>query len=244
MLKTGRAARMTRAISMILTTALIVSGCASSGVVTSAPAPGAPTIAAGDRDLSNAINLLYKGDAAGARRALQRVLGRRGNDATATSLLRQIDTPAVTLLGAANFAYVTRPGDSLSALAERFLGDPTLFYALAKYNAIAVPGVVAPGQTIRIPGHEKIVVPHVEREAAPAPSAPVTAKPPEAQPAPSANPRRAVQLRAAALEQMNRGAIDRAVFLLQQASRLDPGNTLIRRDLDRAVRISRAVHAK
>jgi hypothetical protein len=58
---------------------------------------------------------------------------------------------------------------------------------------------------------------------------------------PAVNPQRAAQLRAAGLEQLNRGAIHRAVALLEQASQLDPESALIRHDLDRAIRISRAV---
>jgi Flp pilus assembly protein TadD len=54
-------------------------------------------------------------------------------------------------------------------------------------------------------------------------------------------PKRASQLRAQALEQMNRGSIDEAVANLKQAAMLDPSNTLIRRDLDRAMRIQSTV---
>jgi Flp pilus assembly protein TadD len=55
---------------------------------------------------------------------------------------------------------------------------------------------------------------------------------------------RASQLRAQGLEQLNRGAVDRAIALLQQAAQLDPNNALIKRDLDRAVRIGAAVKRK
>ncbi|MES2721939.1 MAG: hypothetical protein V4656_02180 [Pseudomonadota bacterium] len=75
------------------------------------------------------------------------------------------------------------------------------------------------------------------------PAAPRPA-PPAAAPKPPANAARAAQLRAQGLEQLNRGAIDRAVALLSQASQLDPGNALIQRDLARAVRIRGAVRAK
>jgi hypothetical protein len=90
------------------------------------------------------------------------------------------------------------------------------------------------------------------------PAAPVTrpsARPaaPKASPAKPATPAptgastdsaRAAKLRAQGLEQLNRGAIDKAVSLLQQAQALDPSNALIQRDLDRALRISQAVRAK
>lgn len=85
------------------------------------------------------------------------------------------------------------------------------------------------------------------RTAAPRPSPAPAAKPAAPRPAapkPPANAARAAQLRAQGLEQLNRGAIDRAVALLSQASQLDPGNALIQRDLARAVRIRGAVRAK
>jgi len=77
---------------------------------------------------------------------------------------------------------------------------------------------------------------------APSKKAPA-AKPSTPKPAPGANPARAAQLREAGLEHLNRGEINRAVALLQQASQLDPANLLIRHDLERAMRISRAVNA-
>lgn len=43
---------------------------------------------------------------------------------------------------------------------------------------------------------------------------------------------------------MNRGAIVRAVSLLEEASRLDPNNALIKHDLDRAIRIRRTVQTR
>jgi len=70
----------------------------------------------------------------------------------------------------------------------------------------------------------------------------VAALPPQTTPA--NDPQRAARLRAQALEQMNRGAIDDAVGNLKLASELDPTNTLIRRDLDRALRIQTTVQNK
>lgn len=74
----------------------------------------------------------------------------------------------------------------------------------------------------------------------PAPPRATTPRPTSA----AANPARASQLRAQGLEQLNRGAVDRAIALLQQANQLDPSNALIKRDLERAVRIGAAVKRK
>jgi hypothetical protein len=85
-------------------------------------------------------------------------------------------------------------------------------------------------------------------EASPRPSAAAPAKPAPAAPktaaSPGRDPAKAQLLRAQGLEQLNRGAINKAQDLLRQALQLDPGNTLIQRDLDRATRIGRAVQAK
>jgi len=242
-----------RPFSLALAAALVVlGGCAST--TPGAPVSAAKVVAApsdlGDSDLSAAMGLLYQGDAVAARKKLLRVLSRRPADPTARSLIRQIDTAPEVVLGAESFAYTTRADDSLSLLAERFLGDPVLFYALARYNHMETPGVLAPGRVLRIPGHQKPEPPRIQHQAepkpapAPAPAQPIETRAVVSPPAPATNPKRATQLRAAALEQLNRGEIDRAVALFQEASRLDPANSLIRHDLDRALRISRAVHAK
>jgi hypothetical protein len=83
---------------------------------------------------------------------------------------------------------------------------------------------------------------HTVHKAEPAPTAKPVAATPEGSPA--VDKAKAARLRAAGLEQLNRGAINRAVALLQAAHQADPGSELIRRDLERALRISNAVHAR
>lgn len=63
-------------------------------------------------------------------------------------------------------------------------------------------------------------------------------------PQPVADHARAARLRAQGLEELDRGRINRAVGLLQAAEQLDPANPLIHHDLDRALRISKAVHSR
>lgn len=88
------------------------------------------------------------------------------------------------------------------------------------------------------------------RPAEPAPSraGPAVRAAPATPPKPAAqagrDPAKARALRVQGLEQLNRGAIDKAVDLLRQALRFDPGNALIQRDLERANRIGHAVRAK
>ncbi|MDZ4318367.1 MAG: hypothetical protein U1A07_05925, partial [Phenylobacterium sp.] len=58
------------------------------------------------------------------------------------------------------------------------------------------------------------------------------------------NPTRAAQLRGQGLERLNRGAVDQAVGLFRQALTFDPGNAVIQKDLDRALRIQKTVRAE
>jgi LysM repeat protein len=243
---------MNRSISFsVVAFAALLAACGgtapqSAGTIAT-PKPKAESYEWVGRDkVGKAIALLNTGDAPGARKLLIAVLNRQPSDAVAASLVKQIDTNPKALLGAESFAYTAREGDSFSSLAQRFLGSPTMFYALARYNDVAAPGTLARGTPLRIPGHEKRETPPAVAHAEPAPrvaaETPRPAPPPKPA-APHADPRRAALLRAQGLEQMNRGAIVRAVALLEQASRLDPANPLIKRDLDRAVRIRRTVQA-
>jgi tetratricopeptide (TPR) repeat protein len=65
----------------------------------------------------------------------------------------------VALYGRESFTYVVRPGESLSQVAGRFMGDIYAFYGLARYNGIKVPRQVAGGQSIRIPGKQRAALP-------------------------------------------------------------------------------------
>jgi len=231
--------------------ALLLAACGEGPKsVGSAPPPKAADSDAhtwiGREKVGKALALLEKGNAAVARKMLIDVLDRQPGDDVARSLVKQIDTDPKVLLGTESFGYISREGDSFSALAQRYLGNPTLFYALARYNGMAVPADLAKGTPLRIPGRER-------REAPPAPRAVPAPRPaadmsrpvvPPRPAAPATDPRRAAQLRAQGLEQMNRGAIVRAVALLEQANRLDPDNALIKRDLERAIRIRHTVQAR
>jgi len=183
-----------------------------------------PGLSARERQ-NRAAELLGTGQGVLARAELLAVLAEQPGNAVARKLLDQIDRDPRELLGEKNYVYKVRPGDSMSSLADRLMGDSLMFYGLARYNGIADPSQMSVGQTLLIPG--------VPRKVAPAKPAATTVVAPVAQ----RNPARAGQLRGQALELMNRGAINKAVGLLRQAQALDPGNPVIQRDLDRAIRI-------
>ena len=208
-----------------------------------APAPAAPTFTAtpglSSRErLRKAVELLGMGSEGQARAELQALLSEQPNHAAARSLAEQIEQDPKTLLGERSFPYKVRPGETLSELAGRFLGDPMKFYALARYNGISAPANMEVGQALLIPGvAPRTPAPAARKSAAPAaPGATVASV--------ARNPARAAQLRRSGLDSLNRGAVDSAVNLFRQALSLDPGNALIQGDLDRALRILSSVRGR
>ncbi|HSH42209.1 MAG TPA: tetratricopeptide repeat protein [Arenicellales bacterium] len=97
------------------------------------------------------IDLLLEGEADRAESLLRARLEQAPGDAKARALLRQVEDDPEAFLGSDSFEYEVQPGESLSVLAQRFLGDHRLFFILARYNDIATPSLVQAGQTLRIP---------------------------------------------------------------------------------------------
>jgi len=226
--------------------ALLLAACETTDTVkpqltVGAPATARPGLAPRERE-RRAVEMLNQGRPAEARTELAAALTQEPGAALALNLMRQIDTDPKVLLGEKSFSYTVRRGETFTGLADRFLGDPYLFYALARYNGVAVPAQSQVGGTLQIPGEPKrAAAPAPRKPAAAAAAAPVTATAPVA---PARNPAQASQLRATALEHMSKGAIDNAITLLRKAAALDPGNLLIRRDLERALRIQATVRAR
>lgn len=121
-------------------------------------------------------DLLQSGNEDQARTELKHALALDPQNKLALNLTKQLSTDPVVLLGRDSFSYTVRSGDSLAQVAQRFLGDAYLFYALARYNDIKVPRQVSSGQVIRVPGK------------APPPGAPSPAAPPTPAPAPTPTP--------------------------------------------------------
>lgn len=97
------------------------------------------------------MELLHEGRAEQAATMLRTRLAAAPGDKGARQLLAQIESPPEELLGDASFQYEVQPGESLSVLAQRFLGNYRLFFALARYNDITNPSMLQAGQTIRVP---------------------------------------------------------------------------------------------
>jgi LysM repeat protein len=189
------------------------------------PPPEAP------RDhVATALDLLGAGKQADAKAELEAALAKSPKHATALALMKQIEADPADLLGAESDTYVVQAGDTMSGLAQRFTGDPLMFYALSRYNNLAAPNALAVGRTIKVP----------RMKAAASAETPATA-PPAATEAKAVDPAKAGSIRLQALQLLNTGEAKRAVVLLKQAQALDGTNDAIRRDLERAQRIEAAL---
>lgn len=234
--------------------ALALSACASN------PGPRATAGAAASataQEIDWVQTTLLQGHARSAEKQIKILLRRDPMNPRLLLLRQSLNGDPKEQLGAASYAYTVRSGDTITRLAERLLGNPLKAYQLARYNGLAVPVTLTPGQTLRIPGTPRAPAPPpaAERPSRPAPIAPPAAlaparpSPPPAAAtrptaSPGANPAAAQRARAAGLAALNRGAVDEAVGLLQRAHALDSGNALISRDLARARRIAETVRSQ
>ena len=98
-----------------------------------------------------ALELLQSGQSQQADEELHAYLKDMPYSKPAHDLVVQIETPLDKLFPAENFRVNLAKDESLSSLARTYLGDPLSFYALARYNGIAVPSKVNEGQSIKIP---------------------------------------------------------------------------------------------
>ncbi|HNG87627.1 LysM peptidoglycan-binding domain-containing protein, partial [Accumulibacter sp.] len=97
-------------------------------------------------------DLLEAGNEVDARAEIDRALALDPNNKLALNFQRQMTVDPRATLGEESYPYTVKPGESLSKIAGRFLGDIYGFYLLARYNDIKVPRLVSAGQTIRVPG--------------------------------------------------------------------------------------------
>jgi LysM repeat protein len=185
-----------------------------------------------------AAEMLQEGEVDTTRIELQRSLKLDPDNVIASTLQRQLDEDPTVILGKDHFPYTVVSGDTLSRIADRFLGDKYMFYALARYNGITKPRRLPAGQVIQVLGK----APKEQRKPAPdlprKPDLQVPAAAPDdtaiaklydlaLQRCKSAEPARAAGRVTEALDQLDRGhqAYREAVKLGGQGSEL-----LVRRD--------------
>jgi tetratricopeptide (TPR) repeat protein len=240
--------------------ALLVVGCATSPPapapvpvapapepVVAAPAPPpAPELTAAQAKAQaqklaiEAVDLLQNGDEAAAHATLDKALAADATNELARKLLDQIRADPQKELGSVFFRYTVQRDDSLSKLAQQFLGDRFRFYILARYNDMPNPSRLAAGQVIRIPGKAPppaaLPKPAEAVEASPKPPAPTEAE------TKSRDDVQAVLSRAR--EQESRGNLEAAYATLDEAvpryadsealvKQRDAARTALIRSLDR-----------
>ncbi len=194
------------------------------------------------RQATSAIDMLEAGQEEQALAELQRALQGDPNNRLAQSLLRQIQADPVAVLGRESFPYRVQPGESLSKIAQRFMGDLYQFYILARYNDIRVPRQVQAGQMIKVPGKAPAGAAGAAGAAAPSlVTAPTPA--PAAAAAPAVDPAKAERERQAKVAAATRAA--KAAYARQDLLRairnwdivleLDPSNDGAKIERQRAI---------
>jgi tetratricopeptide (TPR) repeat protein len=181
-----------------------------------------------------AVDELQNGDETSARLTLDKALALDATNDLARKLSEQIRADAQRELGAVYFRYTVQRDDSLSKLAQQFLGDRFRFYILAKYNDMSNPARLAAGQVIKIPGR----APAAAVAAPVAPSRPpevteTVARPPVAE--------TETKLRDDAVEAVRRGReleakgnFEAAYVAMNDAALRFPGNDAVARQRDAA----------
>ena len=139
----------------------VLSGCETptikSGTPTASGAPHSKITIKAEPGLSprqrfrKALDYLENGEAERAEAELRAYLVTQPGSARAHDLLQQITVPSAQYYPLEHFEVTLSSGQSLSLIAERYLGTAMQFYGLAKYNGIKNPSSVVIGQKIRIP---------------------------------------------------------------------------------------------
>ena len=118
-----------------------------------APDPTPADRAAAQKTALSAVDMLAAGNEEQATAELNRALDARPDQQAGA----EPDAPGFrgsgcAATGASPSPMWCKPGESLSQIAGRFMGDIYAFYGLARYNDIKVPRQVAGGQSLRVPG--------------------------------------------------------------------------------------------
>lgn len=234
-----------RAGGLLVVAALVLAGCANeppkpAPAPAPAPAPVAPppeapkpeppppqltpaqAKAQAQKLTLEAIAQLQNGDEAGAKSTLEQAQALDPGSELARKMMDQIRADPQKELGTTFFRYTVQRDDSLSKIAQQYMGDRFKFHILARYNDISNPSKLAAGQVIKVPGKAPPA-----GQAAPKP-APTPAEPVEeaAKAAPDvATPRSAaVALMQQGQDLQKAGNVEGAYDAYREAALRDPGN--------------------
>jgi tetratricopeptide (TPR) repeat protein len=150
----GCAATGPNTVAPIPATAEAVSPLCPAWVTPCVGAPAGPVVGdVGDlpRLVQTADELLFAGDEKGAWQQLNAALKIDPKHRPALLLMSQISDDPRKLLGDMSEPYTVGKSESLRQIAAARLGDARLFYALARYNNIAVPRQLEAGRSILLP---------------------------------------------------------------------------------------------
>jgi len=237
-----------RAAASLLVAVLLAAGCATPEPPKPAPAPPPPAPVApppepvkpppppepqltpaqakaqAQKLTIEAIAQLQNGDEPGAQKSLEDALKLDPASDLAKKLMDQIKADPQKELGATFFRYTVQRDDSLSKIAQQYLGDRYKFHILAKYNDISNPSKLAAGQVIKVPG--RAPVPGTPKPAAPAPAPEPTDEAARAASPESATPRTAsMQLMQQGADLAKAGNLEGAYDAYREAAMRDPGNS-------------------
>ncbi len=176
----------------------------------------------------DAITALQNGDEAGAQKMLEQSLALDPSSDLAKKMMDQIKADPQKELGAVFFRYTVQRDDSLSKIAQVYLGDRYRFHILARYNDITNPSRLAAGQVIKVPGKGPVAAP-VKPAAEPVEDAAAKAAEP-------ATPRSAAAaLMQQGTELQKAGNLEGAYDAFREAAIRDPGNrdAVLQRDATR-----------
>ncbi|MEM9398168.1 MAG: hypothetical protein AAF991_11850 [Pseudomonadota bacterium] len=140
---------------------IVIGGCAETPSTGGSQASSAPSVFAKRvkaspglsprQRIRRALELLEVGDEATARAELEAYQKAVPSSQVARDLLAQIDQSAAEYFPSDFQEVFLKSGQSLSNVAQTYLGSAYKFYALAKYNDIRQPRRVVPGQIIKVP---------------------------------------------------------------------------------------------
>jgi len=190
----------------------------------------------------DAITQLQNGEVVAAQKMLEQAQALDPASDLTKKLLDQIKADPQKELGAVFFRYTVQRDDSLSKIAQTYMGDRYKFHILAKYNDIANPSKLAAGQVIKVPGKGPAAAAAAAAPAIPAtpagraPAADAADDAAKAAAIEAATPRNA----AMALMQQGRdmqkaGNLEGAYEAFREAALRDPGNrdAALQRDASR-----------
>lgn len=110
------------------------------------------SITAQNQEVNKSIQMLEQGDFKQAENLLRKVLKYNNNHSTANLLLDQLTLSAEEIFKTQRTSsYQVKSGDTLGAIAEKWLGNSLYFVSLARLNNIDKPVALPKGFTLKIP---------------------------------------------------------------------------------------------